>query len=324
MGSVAMRTRFTELIGCTAPIQLAAMPGVGTPDLAAAVANAGGLGMIGVPLLPPDVVTALLADLSRLTARPFGVNFLMPFLDPDCVSIAARAARVVEFFYGEPERALVDEVHIGGALASWQVGSLDEARTAAAAGCDFIIAQGSEAGGHVRGCVGLLPLLSQVVDAVSVPVLAAGGIATARDVAAALAAGAAGVRVGTRFVASAESGAHPLYVDALLRARSEDTVLTETFSVMWPNAPHRVLRACVDAAQGLTQAIAGEVDWGGQTMPIPRFAVVAPTAGTRGAVEAMALYAGQSVGAVNRVQPAAEIVRELDSGAQRLLGAWGA
>src|SRR5262249_62239636 len=139
-------------------------------------------------------------DLGRRTTRPFGVNCLMPFLDPDCVPIAARAARVVEFFYGEPERGLVDEVHAGGALASWQVGSPHEACAAADAGCDFVIAQGTGAGGHVRGRVGLLPLLAQVVEAVPVPVLAAGGVATARDVAAALAAGAAGVRVGTRFV----------------------------------------------------------------------------------------------------------------------------
>ncbi len=316
-----MRTTFTEMVGCSAPLQLAAMPGVGGPALTAAVANAGGLGMIGVPLLEPAAVAALLTDLCQRTARPFGVSFLMPFLDRDCVGIAARRARVVEFFYGDPEPSLVDEVHAGGALASWQVGSLAEARAAADAGCDLIVAQGIEAGGHVRGRTGWLPLLTQVIDAVRVPVLVAGGIATARDVAAALAAGAAGVRVGTRFVAAAESDAHPLYVEAVLRAETGDTVLTEAFSVMWPNAPHRVLRSCVDAAQRLTQPIAGEVDWGGRTMPIPRFAVVAPTAQTRGAVEAMALYAGESVGAVKRVQPAAEIVHELDDGAQRLLAA---
>ena len=317
-----MRTRFTDLVGCTAPIQLAAMPGIGTPALAAAVSNAGGLGVVGLPLLPPDAVAALLDDLRQRTARPFGANFLMPFLDRDGVAVAARAARVVEFFYGEPERALVDAAHAGGALVSWQVGGLREGCAAAEAGCDFIVAQGTEAGGHVRGRIGLLPLLGQLVDALPIPVLAAGGIATARDVAAALAAGAAGVRVGTRFVAAAESGAHPRYVEALLRATSEDTVLTEAFSVMWPHAPHRVLRACVEAAEGTTDAIVGETDWGGRTMPIPRLAVVAPTAQTRGAIDAMALYAGESVGAVRRVQPAADIVRELDEGAQRLLQAW--
>ncbi len=323
-----MQTRFTELVGCTAPIQLAGIPDIGTPALAAAVANAGGLGMIGATLLAPDVVAAILADLRQRTPGACGANFLMPFLDRDCVPVAARAARVVEFFYGEPERSLVDMVHAAGALASWQIGSLREALSAVDAGCDFLIAQGVEAGGHVRGRIGLLPLLGQVLDAVSVPVLAAGGIATAREVAAVLAAGAAGVRIGTRFVAAAESDAHPLYVDALLRASGDDTVLTEAFSAtwpdgpQWPDAPHRVLGSCVAAAGALTEAMAGELDWGGQTIPISRFAFVAPTVHTRGAIDAMALYAGQSVGAVRRVQPAAEIVRELVDGAERLLAAW--
>ena len=201
-------------------------------------------------------------------------------------------------------------------MASWQVGSLSAALRR---GGVTPSSHRAPKGGHVRGRIGLLPLLSQLLDAVSVPVLAAGGIATPRDVAAVLAAGAAGVRVGTRFVAAAESGAHPDYVAALLHAGSEDTVLTDAFSVMWPHAPHRVLRSCVDAAGALTQDVAGEVDWGGQTIPIPRFAVIAPTMETRGRIEAMALYAGESVGAVCRVQPAADIVRELMDGAERLL-----
>jgi len=314
-----MQTRFTQLVGCTVPIQLAAMPAIDAPALAAAVAEAGGLGMVGVPTLSGDAVTALLADLRRRTTGAIGVNFLMPFLDRDCVPAAAGAARVVEFFYGDPERALVDAVHRGGALASWQVGSLAEARAAVDAGCDLVVAQGSGAGGHVRGQIGLLPLLHQVVDAVSVPVLAAGGIATARDLAAVLAAGAAGARLGTRFLLSAESDAHPAYVDALLHASAEDTVLTEAFSAEWPNAPHRVLRSSIAAATALPQDLAGEVEWGGQTLPIPRFGVFAPTKQTRGTIEAMALYAGESVGAITRVQPAGEIVRELVAGAERLL-----
>jgi nitronate monooxygenase len=314
-----MQTRFTELVGCRVPVQLAGMPGIATPALAAAVADAGGLGMVGAASLPPEIVAALLADLCARTPRAVGVNFLIPFLDPACVSIAAQAVRVVEFFYGEPDPGLVEVVHAGGALASWQVGSLSEGRAAVAAGCDLIVAQGTEAGGHVRGSIGLLPLLSQLLDAVAVPVLAAGGIATPHDVAAVLAAGAAGVRLGTRFVAATESGAHRDYVTALLHASSEDTVLTEAFSVMWPHAPHRVLRSCVDAAGALTQDPAGEVDWGGQTIPIPRFAVIAPTTQTRGRVDAMALYAGESVGAVRAVQPAADIVRKLMDGAERLL-----
>jgi hypothetical protein len=107
-------------------------------------------------------------------------------------------------------------------------------------------------------------------------------------------------RVGTRFATALESGAHPDYVACLLTAASEDTVLTEAFSEMWPHAPHRVLRSCIDAAEQLKEPLVGEIDWAGQTMPIPRFSVFSPTVDTRGRIECMALYAGQSVGAVTR------------------------
>ena len=149
-----------------------------------------------------------------------------------------------------------------------------------------------------------------------------GGVGTARGVAAALAAGADGVRVGTRFVAATESGAHPEYVAALVEARSEDTALTETFRVQWSGAPHRVLRSCVEAAEALDGETAGEVTHGEVTFPVPRFAPQPPNRTTTGAVQAMAMYAGQSVGAVREVQPAGEIVTELMDGAERLLRAW--
>lgn len=314
-----LRTAFTELVGCTAPIQLAPMPDIATVALAAAVADAGGLGMIGTAMLPPPVLQATLEDLRRRTQGPVGTGFLMPFLDPACLEVAAANAPVVEFFHGKPNAALVETVHVGGALAGWQVGSKEEALEAVGAGCDYVVAQGTEAGGHVRGTTGLLPLLSQVLDAVDVPVLAAGGIATARDLAAVLAAGAAGARLGTRFVASAESGAHAEYVRRLLAARAEDTVLTEAFSVMWPNAPHRVLASSIEAAEALEGETIGEIGFAGGRMAVPRLSVIAPTTDTTGAIEAMALYAGQSVANVTEVKPAAAIVRDLCEGAERLL-----
>lgn len=315
-------TRFTELVGCTAPIQLAGMGSVATPELAAAVTNAGGLGMMGVPMLPAAVVAGMLDRLEKLARGPIGITFLMPFLDLEALDVGAPRVRVVEFFYGEPDAALVDRVHRGGALASWQIGSLEEAIAAERAGCDLIVAQGDGAGGHVRGTISVFPLLSQVLDVVRVPVLAAGGIATARDVAAALSAGAEGVRVGTRFVAAEEADTHPLYRDALIAARAEDTVYTEAFSVGWPHAPHRVLRSSIAAAEALApDAIAGETPMGEVRAPMPRFGVYPPNRNSTGKIEAMALYAGESVGAVTRVQPAAEIVRELIDGAEELLRA---
>ncbi|MBI3784417.1 MAG: nitronate monooxygenase [Deltaproteobacteria bacterium] len=315
-----MNTSFTRLVGCEVPIQLAGMPMIASPQLAAAVSNAGGLGMVGGARLTPEALGQLLDSVSDLTARPFGVNFIMQFHEnPACVEVAAAKARVVEFFYAAPRADLVNLAHRGGALVSWQVGSRDEAVAAEQAGCDFIIAQGVEAGGHVRGRIGLLPLLGEVLDAVTCPVVAAGGIGTARAFAAVLAAGAAGARLGTRFVAAAESGAHPQYVEKLLAASAADTVYTEAFSVMWPNAPHRVLRSCVAAAEAVEDEVVGHLTVFGQTIPLLRFSVPAPSRATSGHIEAMAMYAGESVSAVTRVEPAADIVREMVGGAEALL-----
>lgn len=312
-----LTTRFTELVGCDIPLQQAGMGGVATADLAEAVTRAGALGMIGAAMVPAPQLAKTLDDLPA----PVGVNFLMPFVDPDAVETAASRARLVEFFYGDPDPKLVDLVHAGGALAAWQIGDADEARQAQQAGCDLIVAQGVEAGGHVRGTTGLLPLLDAVLDATggTTPVVAAGGIGTARAVKAVLAAGADAARVGTRFVAATEADAHPEYVQALVEANAKDTVLTTAFGVMWPDAPHRVLTSCVEAAEACTEENVGELSMGDMKMPLPKFAVPCPGRTTTGTIGAMALYAGQSVGAVTKTQPAADIVRELAEGAEELL-----
>src|SRR5581483_1747719 len=317
-GNPGLETAFTRLVGCRIPLQQAGMAQVATPPLAAAVAGAGALGMV----VPSKNTAAMLDRLADQGSGVFGINFLIPFLDMEAVEAAASRVRVVEFFYGTPDAGLVGRVHQGGALAAWQVGSADEGCAAVDAGCDFIIAQGTEAGGHVRGELPLLMLLDGVLDRIDVPVLGSGGIGTARAMAAVLAAGAAGVRVGTRFVACAESGAHPAYVDALLRADASDTVLATAFSTGWPDAPHRVLRSCIEAAEAFEGDVVGEEHLGRSVFPIPRFAPPPPSRTTTGAIGAMALYAGQSVGAVQKIQPAAAIVAELVDGAERMLRSW--
>lgn len=312
--NAGMDTTFTRLIGCELPLQQAGMGGTATPELAAAVSAAGALGMLGVAGVPAGHVARLVETVAARTERPFGVNFLMPFLDRDAVAAAAGKARLVEFFYGNPDPGLVQMVHEAGSLAAWQVGSVDEARSAADAGCDLVIAQGVEAGGHVRGQVGLLPLLDLVLDAVTVPVVAAGGLGTARAVAAVLAAGAAAARVGTRFLAAEEADVHPSYLEALVRARAEDTVLTTTFTDMWPDAPHRVLRACVAAALEAEGDTVGQTEVApGVELAVARLSPLSPGRSTTGRVEAMAQYAGQSVDQVTRKMRAAEIVAELVS-----------
>ncbi|HMF03508.1 MAG TPA: nitronate monooxygenase [Acidimicrobiia bacterium] len=312
-------TRFTELVGCELPVQQAGMGGVAGPDLAVAVSAAGGLGTVALHTVPASTVAATLEAMAQRTSAPLAFNVLMPFADRDAVEAASSRCRLVEFFYGDPDADLVGLVQQGGALAAWQIGSLAEAEAARDTGCDLLIAQGVEAGGHVRGRIGLFGLLSAVLDAVEVPVIAAGGIGSARTAAAAFAAGADAVRVGTRFVATQEADAHPDYAAALVDARAEDTILTDTFSVMWADAPHRVLRSCVDRVNALEDETIGEIEIAGMSMPVPRRSVLVPTRATTGSVDAMALYAGESVNDVAALVPAGDVVVEIATGAEELL-----
>jgi NAD(P)H-dependent flavin oxidoreductase YrpB (nitropropane dioxygenase family) len=300
--SVPIETRFTEMFACRHPLQQAGMGGVASPDLALAVSAAGGLGML-------SGTTGADSLRAQLDAVPddavVGVNFLLPFLDDAALDEAARRSSLVELFWGDPDAELVGRARAGGARVGWQVGSASEACAARDAGCDVVIVQGYEAGGHVRGTTCLLPLLDEVRGAVDVPIVAAGGIGSGAAMAAALTAGADAVRIGTRFVASAESAAHPAYVDALLAATSEDTVVTTAFGDGWPNAPHRVLASCVHAGEALGEGQSWSPLW--------------PDRDHLGGVEACALYAGQSVGSVRARQSAAEIVSELVEAAERHL-----
>jgi NAD(P)H-dependent flavin oxidoreductase YrpB (nitropropane dioxygenase family) len=299
---VPIVTPITGMLGCRHPLQQAGIGGMATPELAIAVAEAGGIGMLSAALGRE----ALAGQLDAIPAGScIGVNFLMPFFDPAALEDAAARSPLVEFFWATPDSALVDVVHTGGARAGWQVGSSDEARAARDAGCDFIVAQGIEAGGHVRGTTGLLPLLDEVRSVVDVPLIAAGDIGTGRAMAAALTAGADAVRIGTRLMAAHESAAHAAYVDALIAASADDTVLTTAFGDGWPEAPHRVLKSALEAGERLGAAQSWTPDW--------------PSATYTGAAEARALYAGQSVGAVRSRQSAAEIVAELVDEAELLL-----
>lgn len=323
-----LTTRFTELVGCTVPIQQAPMGSLANPKLAAAVADAGGLGTVAAFSIPADMVAGVFDELAEHTPGVFGANFIVRFIDPtrlhELVATAAARSRVVDFFYSDPDPALVEIVHAHGALASWQVGSREEALAATAAGCDFIIAQGIGAGGHVLGQIGVLSLLDEVLSAVDVPVLAAGGIGSGRGLAAVLAAGADGARIGTRFIAAEEAAAHPTYLAALFTARASDTVYTGDFSGRWPDAPHRVLRSSLDAAHAFDGTDVGESEnyYTHARSPVKRFDSMTASAGTSGTIEAMSLWAGESVSNLTRVQPAGDILRELVDDAERLLRRW--
>lgn len=313
MSDATRTTGFTAMAGCELPIQLAPMAGLITPDLAFAVAESGGhVSYPCVGMAPGEVGTTL----ARLTARTQAVsaNFIVPMLDREALDVALERASMVDFHAGTPTRPLVEHAHRAGCRVGWQVGSLTAARAAEEMGCDLLIAQGSEAGGRAAGTTALLPLLAELDGQVEVPVLAAGGIATAGSVRAALAAGADGVRVGTRFIASIESGAHRAWIDALIAARGEDAVVTESFSKGVPAIPHRVLRSSIDAAKAHDGEVIGEMELGGVVRQMERFQSFPPNKSFRGDVEAMPFYAGQGAGAVRDVLPAAEIVAELAEG----------
>ena len=203
--------RFCSLFGCRWPIQLAGMARVTTPELAAAVSEAGGLGMVafGARAL---AVAGRRSTQWRGTSEPVGATFIGKFLDPDTFEHAVAHLPVVELFWVWPDPALVRP----GVITGWQVGTVAEAKAAVDAGCSYVIAQGIEAGGHVRGTVPVLELVRKVRAAVDVPVIGAGGIGTAGDVVTVLKAGADGVRIGTRFVAAHEADVHPEYVAHLV------------------------------------------------------------------------------------------------------------
>jgi nitronate monooxygenase len=307
-------TPFTQLVGCSVPIQQAPMGAVSPPDLAVAVADAGAVGTLSALMLPVDQVVQLVDAASRRTSGVLAVNFLTEDVDEQAVAAAAERARLVDFFWLRPRPALVELVHRAGSLASWQVGSVAEARAAEDAGCDVVTVQGVEAGGHVRGHRSLLPLLREVLEVVQVPVLGAGGIADGRAVAAVLAAGAAGARIGTRFVATVESGAHPDYKQAVVDATGDSTVVSDAFAdcPLCATSPRaRVLRAAAERVASFGSDVVATATIGGTDVPVPRGSGMPPSAAVTGHVEAMAMYAGEGVGSVTGIRPAADVVADL-------------
>ena len=326
-----LHTRLCTLLGIDAPIFCAPMgPDLTGPALTAAVSRAGGLGLMQAQLHPLPLLREQIRQVKAETDRPFGVNFILRFPSEAGIDVCLdEGVPVISLYQGDPA-PFVRRIHEAGARLIYQASSVGEARRAAEAGADVIIAQGTEAGGHVYGDVSTLALVPRVVDAVApTPVAAAGGIADARGLVAVLALGAEGAVLGTRFLATPEAFAHPLYKQRLLGAREQDTVRTTLFGHGWPHAPHRVLRTAFverwlsDEARGSEERpdepVIGQVKIGGQTMPLHRFMGFPPNADATGEIESMDLLAGQGVGLIEQIKPAATIVHELVEGARRII-----
>ena len=301
------------------------MGGATSPALAAAVSNAGGLGMLALSWSPEAHIREQIRETRQLTDRPFGVNLVLAF--PQLTRLAVcleERVPVVSFFWGDPA-PFVAQAHAAGATVLHTAPSAVDAKAAVDAGVDIIVAQGWEAGGHVRGEVATLPLVRAVASAVDpVPVVAAGGIADGAALAAVLAAGAGGAWIGTRFLAAEEAAIHPRYRERLFAARETDTIHTSLFDVGWPNAPHRVLRnATQDAWDAAGRPASGSRPGEGEVVargpnggPMLRYQSATPGVGATGDIDALSLWAGQGVAQVRRAQPAAEIVLELIEEAQ--------
>jgi NAD(P)H-dependent flavin oxidoreductase YrpB (nitropropane dioxygenase family) len=314
-----MRTAVCELLGIEQPIVLAPM--VDIPPVAAAVSDAGALGMVTLTW-SADIGTVV-RETAALTTRPFGGNFVLTSDHHRHLDQALDAGlRIVSFMLGDPG-SYVAAVHDAGGIVMHTVGSAEEARRAVASGADVIVAQGWEAGGHVHGTVATLPLVPAVVDAVEpVPVIAAGGIGDARGVAAVLALGAQAAWLGTRFLLAREMPIHEDYRRRLIAAAETDAQwYPNLYDVGWPDSPHRALRNSTataweaagrppdDQRPGIGDVIAylasGEA--------IVRYEGAPPMEGTTGDIEALSMWAGQSVALARQRQSAAEIVTELTS-----------
>src|SRR6476659_4018967 len=317
-----MKTALCHVLGIEHPIISAPMgPDLTGPELVAAVSNAGGLGILQAQFCPPPVFRQEIRRVRALTSKPFGVNLLLHFPVEEQVAICLEErVPVLSFFWGDPT-PYVERAHAAGVKVFQQVGSVADARRAADAGVDVIIAQGVEAGGHIVGQVSTLALVPRVVDAVAPrPVAAAGGIGDARGVVAVLALGAQAAVLGTRFLASVESRAHPLYKQKLLQAGEADTVRTILFGHGWPNAPHRTLLTLFveqwlgQEARGQEsrpdEPVVGRTVIAGHAMPVLRFMGMPPNCDATGEIESMDLLAGQDVGLVGEIKPAGQIVRE--------------
>lgn len=328
-----MRTRLCDLLGIDLPIIAAPFGPWDSVELAAAVCRAGGLGSLGTAVRPVPELRDQWRRLRARTDRPFAINHVTRPFDEEAfaASLDAKPA-AISFHLGDPGE-LVARAHDAGIRWIQQVMDVDQAREAVRRGVDVIVAQGGEAGGH-SGFVGTMALVPQVVDvAGATPVVAAGGIADGRGLAAALNLGAQAVSMGTRFLCSTEARASRAYKERVVRSRAEDTLYTTLFDVEWPEAAHRVLRnKAVAEWEGAGRPpsgrrpgegeIVGKLTMAGVEVPTVRYSTFNPIEGFEGDMEYVALYAGESCSLVNDIRPADEIVKQVAAEATAILRAF--
>jgi enoyl-[acyl-carrier protein] reductase II len=315
---MALRTRLTELLDIEHPIMLAGMGGVSYHRLVAAVSEAGGIGTLGASTMAPEELPEEMAKVRELTAKPFGVDLLtaMPGqVERGVQSVIDGGARIFVAGLGVP-REVIDLLHSKHILVGSMCGKVRHAVSAVASGVDFVVAQGTEGGGHT-GTVATLALVPQVVDAVgdSVPVVAAGGLFDGRGLAASLALGADGVWIGTRFIATPEARAVNGYKDTLVSIREDDTVISRAYTG----------KTCRVVRNDWTNHYEQHPD---ELEKFPQQAIASAKAGvnhlgfpdgTEVEVRREFMPCGQGVGAIDSLVPAAELVQLMMAEAERTI-----
>ena len=316
-----MQTKLTELLGIKYPIIQAPIGSATTPELAAAVSNAGGLGMLALSWTDLETTREKIRETKRLTSFPFGVNLVLEWEQSERIHICfEEKVAVVSFFWGN-STPFIPILKENGIKICQTVATSEEALFYENLGIDFIVAQGWEAGGHVLGTVATSVLVPSIADKIKIPIVSAGGFSDGRGLLATLSLGASGVWIGTKFLMSKEANASPIYQSLIAKANENDTVYAERlFNVGWDNAPHRVLRnstvknwenagkPSVGNRPNEYEIIAQKQN--GET--IERYGDDIPTQTTTGDLEALALYCGQSVGLIDdTIKSANDIIVEI-------------
>ena len=306
-----LQTPVCDLLGIQLPIFQAGMSSYTTPELVAAVSNAGGLGIIGGLFRKPDDLREEIRKVRELTSRPFGVNHVISQVDQNAVDVTIELrVPVLSLAWGRAGET-VRKAHEAGMKVIHQVNTPEEAGRAASDGADVIVAQGYEGGGHV-GAMSTLPLVPQVVDVVNgVPVLAAGGIADGRGLAAVLMLGAQGALIGTRFLATPEASGRGHSKDVILNALGSQTVASKFFDdvlgLRWPGALLRSVRNPL-----LDRWAQRQQDWALAAEQIRPSLEAAVAAGDF-------VIAGESAGLIHDIVPAGELVARIAREAEALL-----